>query len=147
MGSGESGMGNKEVISNSPLPTPHSPLPMFSLFRRPFERRGLLFFQQPAFALDAPAIAAEFAVLANDAMTGRDEGRRIGRAGSGDGAGGGRPPYARGDLAVRSALGVGNSAQRFPDPFLKSRPLHVERQVGMRLLARQMREKRADLSL
>jgi tetratricopeptide (TPR) repeat protein len=32
VGSGEWGMGNKEVISHSPLPTPHSPFVFFALF-------------------------------------------------------------------------------------------------------------------
>src|SRR5262245_30523330 len=118
------------------------PLSRFSglSFRPRFERCRFLLFEQLALALNAPAVAAQFAVFADDAVAGRDECRRIRSASAGDGARGCGLADAACDLAVRSRLAIRYAAQFFPDSFLKRSALHVERQGRVRLLPGQMRE-------
>src|SRR5581483_337843 len=90
--------------------------------------------QQRAFALQAPAVPAEIAGLAHDAVAGNSDGHRVRSTGAGYGAGRqGMAEFVR-DLAVRSGLAVGNLLEVIPHAALESGGLDVERQVRVKFL-------------
>lgn len=100
----------------------------------------LFLLEQGALAFEAPAVAGQVAVLADDAMAGNDDGDRIRRAGASDGANGSGLADGARDLGVRARSAVRDAAKLVPHAALERGGLHVERQVDMRLLAAQMAE-------
>jgi len=80
-------------------------------------------------SLKAPAISCEMPISSNDSMT-RD-GDRDGIAGTGSShsAGCRRLSYRSRDLLIGPCLSARNLLQRLPDPSLKSRRFHVQREV------------------
>ena len=83
-----------------------------------------------AFALDAPAIAGEAAILADDAVAGDGDGDGVGADGGGDGAGGGGPAEFAGDLGVAAGFAAWDLLQRLPDALLEGGGADVEREGG-----------------
>src|SRR5437867_11917213 len=89
----------------------------------------LLLVEQGALALQAPAVAAQRAVAADDAVAGDDDRNRVGGAGPGHGAGGGRLADGAGDLLVSAGSAVGDGAQLLPDAPLEGGRADVQGQV------------------
>lgn len=85
--------------------------------------------------MKAPAIAAEIAVAANDAMAGDDDGDGVGGAGSGDGTGCARIASRGRNLRVGLGAAGRDGLQIVPDLHLKSGGADVEREIDARLLA------------
>ena len=103
---------------------------------------ALLLREEGALALDAPAVAADIAVFAHDAMAGDGEGDAVGGARLGDGAGRRWLADGAGDLAIGARAAVRDGAQCLPDAPLEGRRLHIQRQIEVRLLAVQMADDR-----
>jgi len=95
------------------------------------EQAKLAAFEGEELFLDrqAAAVAGEFAVAADDAMAGDDDGDGIGSIGEADGARGFGIADAAGEFAVGDGLAVGNVAEQLPDFLLKGRALGSEREV------------------
>ena len=102
----------------------------------------LFLLQQFAFPRGAPAVTAEPAALLHYAMAGDDETDVIGRTGAGNRANGRGRANRSCDVAVRARLAVGDRLKVPPDPPLKRRRFHIERQIELRRPAVQMRDKR-----
>src|SRR6185437_6725113 len=100
----------------------------------------LFLLEQRVFAFEAPAIAGQVAVLADDAMAGNNDGDRIRGAGARDGANSSGLADRACDLGVRARGAVGDAAKLVPDAALERGGLHVQRQIDMRLLAAQVAE-------
>src|SRR5262245_48862136 len=94
----------------------------------------LLAVEQGALPLQPPAVAAQSAVLADDAMTRNDDRYRIGRAGPGDSAGRRRLAERLGDLAVGARAAGRDRLQLLPDAPLEGRCLDVQGQLEVWLL-------------
>src|SRR6266404_7240550 len=90
----------------------------------------LLVLQQGAFALDAPAVAGEGAVTADDAVARDGERDGIGGAGAGDGADGAGGADSARHVGVGARFAARNAAQLFPYALLKRGGADVERNVG-----------------
>src|SRR5450830_213855 len=82
---------------------------------------GVLVFQQPALAMQAPGVTSELAVTGDDAMAGHDDGNRIGAVGCANGNG--RARVTETDSACQRAITTGltrrNEAQGLPYPALQ----------------------------
>src|SRR4029077_7393347 len=86
-------------------------------------------FEEAAFALEAPSVAAEMPRGAECAMA-RDYNRdRICAIGSADGANRARASDTSRDLGVRASLAAGDSAELVPDAALKWGAADIEREV------------------
>jgi hypothetical protein len=83
--------------------------------------------EQGAFAFEAPAVAGEAAVFADDAVARDNDGDGIGGAGAGDGADGLGMADAACDFGVRAGLAAGNAPELFPDAALKGGSADIER--------------------
>src|SRR5437773_10451416 len=94
-----------------------------------FGRPSLLVKQAPL-SVDSPAVATQGAILANDPVAGNENSNLVLRAGSGDGAGGGRAAEARRKRAVGPGLPTRDSLQRPPDKELEIRSRKIERDRG-----------------
>ncbi len=93
--------------------------------------------QQLLFAFDAPAIASQIAVFANDAMAGNGYSYGVGGAGASDGAGRFGHADFFGDGAVGASFSAGDLLQRLPDTALKGGGADVEGQRGVDLFSLQ----------
>ena len=83
-------------------------------------------FQKLAFAVGTPAVAGEFAVGANDAVAGDDDGEEVGAAGGADGADGLGRADGLGDLGVGAGFAAGDFEQGLPDALLEGGGADVE---------------------
>ena len=91
--------------------------------------RSFFFAEQLLLSLDAPAVAGEVAVGADDAVARDGDGERVGGAGPGDGADGARVADAAGDFGVAGGLAEGDLGERVPDALLEGGAADVEREV------------------
>src|SRR4029450_1070778 len=103
-----------------------------ALLRGFLARPALFSVDQPAFTLDAPAIAGQAAVLADDPVTRDDQANGVRRARSRHRPNGGRRANRSRDLAVGTGLAIGDRLQILPDSPLERRRLNVDRQIQMR---------------
>ena len=88
--------------------------------------------QEPAFALDASAVACEGAVGSDDAVTGDDYSDGVGAVGESDGPDGFRPADLFGQLSIGDGCAVWNLSQRAPDLALKWRASCAYRELVYR---------------
>ena len=84
--------------------------------------------QERPFAGDAPAVAGEGAVGADDAVAGDGDGDLVGGAGPGDGADGCGLADALGDFGIGGGLAEGDFGEGFPYFLLESGALNIERE-------------------
>lgn len=98
----------------------------------------LFLLEQGVLAFEAPPVAGQVAILADDAMARHNDGDRVGGAGASDRANGSGLADGAGDLGVRARGAVGDAAKLVPDAALERGGLHVKRQIDMRLLAAQV---------
>src|SRR5262245_19802491 len=112
-------------------------IPVFRLFRyfRLFRNLLPFYLEQPAFAFDSPAIAAQFAILADHPVAWSNECGRVGVARSGDCPC--RPGLTNttGDFTVGRRLPYWNTATFLPDSLLKCSPLNIQRKMRVRQLS------------
>src|SRR5690242_5790598 len=118
------------------LPSTSPPPPLQNVF--------CFLLQQLLFARLAPAIAAHVAVFAHDTMAGNGNSDGVGGAGIRHSASGSGLANALRNLAIRTGLAVRYSLQCLPDAPLKSRRLHIKRQIKVWLLAVEMPHQRLD---
>lgn len=90
--------------------------------------------EEGALAVQAPAIAGQIAVLANDAVARDNDRYWIGGAGASDGANGAGFADGSRHFAIGFRRAVGDSPQFFPDAPLKRGCLYVGRQIEVRLM-------------
>lgn len=88
--------------------------------RRPFQAvafSGPLLFrvQQAALAVEAPAVASQPSITADDAVAGDDDGDAIGGAGAGDGAHGAGTTDGLRDFGIGLRAACGNGLQVVPN--------------------------------
>lgn len=83
-----------------------------------------------AFAVDAPAIAGEASVLADDAVAGNGDGDGVGAAGGGDGAGSGGLADFAGEFGVAAGFAARDLLEGFPDALLEGGSADVEWEGG-----------------
>ncbi len=95
-------------------------MPAFGRFARAFE------FEKGAFAPHSAAVAAELAVLGDDAVAGDEEGETVGAVRAGDGADGRGCADAAGDFLIAGGAAIRNVNQLPPDAFLKFRAAKLE---------------------
>src|SRR5690242_13912884 len=87
------------------------------------------------FAGEAPAVAGERAVLANDAVAWHDDGDRVGGAGASDGANGFGLAERAGDLRVGARAAARDALQLSPNTTLECGGLQIERKLDVRRAA------------
>src|SRR5215467_11774590 len=80
-------------------------------------------------ALDAPAVAREIAIGADDAVARNGECDRISGAGASDRAGRGRVADPTGEFHVGHRPSDTDRAKLLPDAALKRRPAHIEHEL------------------
>src|ERR1044072_2596415 len=95
-------------------------------------RRAPLAREQLPLALDAPAVAGEAAVAADDAVAGDGARDRVAGAGAGAGAAGARGADPRRHLGVAAGLAPGDRLQEGPHTLLECRGADVHWQVAVR---------------
>lgn len=81
------------------------------------------------FPVEPPAISCELPISSNDSMTRDGDRDGIAGTGSGHGASCRRLPDRSRDLSIGPCLSARNLLQRLPHLALKSRRLHVQREV------------------
>ena len=89
--------------------------------------------EENSLAIDAPPVAGEMAVVADDTMAGDGDGDTVSGAGPGDGAHGFRTADFSGDLRVARGRAGGDFPQCLPDALLEHRPSNIKRQVEAEL--------------
>ena len=87
--------------------------------------------EQPTLAVEAAAKTGERVIGADHAMTGHNDGDRIGAIGKADGADRLRPPDLGGQCAIAQRLADRNGAQRRPD-FALERCAHCHSHRDLR---------------
>ena len=93
-----------------------------------------LVLKQPALAVQAAAVAAQAAIGGDDAMAGDDDRDRVLAIRPTDGPARSRLADPPRQLGIGDGAAVGNLAQLLPDPALKWRAGHAEREIeGHRL--------------
>jgi hypothetical protein len=97
-------------------------------------------FQGQEFFFDgqATAVAGEFSVAADNAMTGDDDGNRIGAVGQADCPRSVGIAEAAGELAVRDGFSVGDFAESFPDGELEYCARGREREIEIFQVSREV---------
>src|ERR1044072_3473549 len=95
-------------------------------------RRAPLAREQLPLALDAPAVAGEAAVAADDAVAGEGDRDRVAGAGAGDGAAGARGADSRRHLGVAAGLAPRDRLQEGPHTVPECRGADVHWQIAVR---------------
>lgn len=90
-------------------------------------RCGSLLGEELLLAREAPAIAGEAAIAANDAVAGHDNRHGICGAGASHGTHGFRLTQRARHLGIRARGAAGNALQFLPDAALEGRGLQVQR--------------------
>src|SRR5689334_9302892 len=75
--------------------------------------------EQPLFAVNASAITTQMPCAPDDAMTGNNQGERVGTVGIGNGTEGRRLAQGNGLFPIAFCLAIGNLAKSTPDLLLK----------------------------
>ena len=83
--------------------------------------------EQSLLAFEAPTIAAEAAVFADDAVAGNNDGDGIGGAGASHGADGPGIADAASNFGIGARLAAGNAPELFPNAALEGGAANVER--------------------
>src|SRR5215510_15447652 len=85
--------------------------------------------EQPAFAFDPAAEPRQFSPRPDDAVTGDDDGDRVGPVGGADSSGRLGFAEAAGELTVARGNAVRDRAEQLPHVELKSSPAGFQRQI------------------